>query len=268
MKSAARALRDEINTYRESAKMKGNTVYGDGTSLTEYQMEFIRAALSNKALQFGEFTLKSGRISPYFFNAGMFASGKSLSQLARAYCAAIRDKFVEFDVFFGPAYKGIPLVTAISMAWYELYGESKDVAYNRKEAKDHGEGGILVGGALHNRRVLIVDDVITAGTAIRESVDMIERHSSGTATVVGVAVSLDRQETTAASSVNETSSAVEKAAQQSAIQKVEEELGVGVISIMRLSHLVQFVHGEQATIVDAENLARIKAYRASYGVIY
>lgn len=213
---AARLLRDEINVHRSAflqslSSLQDQKDDSEGHSkkqktsdeLESYQREFIEFAIQKNVLQFGTFKLKSGRISPYFFNAGLFSCGQSLHSLGRFYATAIKKWGVEFDVIYGPAYKGIPLAAAVSMAWFQLYGESKDFAYNRKEVKDHGEGGQLVGASMAGRRVVVVDDVITAGTAIRESVVTLQ-HAQ--AQLMGVAVCLDRQEKT---SDHETQSAVQ-----------------------------------------------------------
>jgi len=276
MRGAAQALRDEINacrdrlvaeTYIDDAKegcigiKETNARAGEKKSDMEpYQSAFIEFAVAQDALQFGSFTLKSGRVSPYFFNAGRFSSGEAMTKLAKAYAEAIRASGIAFDVFFGPAYKGIPLATAISMAWYELYGESKEVAYNRKEAKNHGECGLLVGANVAHRRVLIVDDVITAGTAVREAVAMLRAQSAGTATVVGVAVSLDRQETTGAPTMNSEGQSV----RLSAIQQVETDLGLRVTSIVKLRHLIGYVE----TAGEPDLKSEIELYRKTFGVVY
>ncbi len=206
-------------------------------AIKQYQQQFLKQAISSEALCFGEFTLKSGRVSPYFFNAGRFSSGGALAVLSRCYADAIVDSGVEFDVLFGPAYKGIPLAAATACALAEYHGRDLPFVYNRKEAKDHGEGGVLVGAPLQGR-VLIIDDVITAGTAIREAIGMIE---AAKAEVVGVAIGLDRQE--------------RGQGELSAIQELEAEHGLQVISIAGLENIVQYLQGEQ----DAELLAKITA---------
>lgn len=214
-------------------------------AIKPYQQQFIEQAISSEALCFGEFTLKSGRVSPYFFNAGKFASGASLSVLSRCYADAIVDSGLQFDVLFGPAYKGIPLAAATACALAERHGRDVPFVYNRKEAKNHGEGGVLVGAPLQGR-VLIIDDVITAGTAIREAIGMI--HSAG-AEVAGVAIGLDRQE--------------RGQGQLSAIQELEAERRLAVISIVGLEDIVQYLHSRQD---DPELLAKITAYRERYAV--
>jgi len=158
--------------------------------MKDYQKEFIEFALKNDVLRFGEFTLKSGRVSPYFFNAGLFNSGEALAKLGQYYAAAIKEGDVKFDVLFGPAYKGIPLATTCAVALYEHQNTNIPYSFNRKEAKAHGEGGNIVGAALEGD-ILIIDDVITAGTAIRESMDMI---ATAGAKPAGVIIALDRQE--------------------------------------------------------------------------
>lgn len=209
-----------------------------------HQQRFIELALAQQALSFGEFTLKSGRISPYFFNAGKFFSGAALLELGRCYAETLMASKVEFDLLFGPAYKGIPLVSASACALAERFGRDTPYAYNRKEAKDHGEGGMLVGAPLQGR-VMIVDDVITAGTAIREVMALIRNAGAEPA---GVVIGLNRQE--------------RGAGELSAIQEVEREYGVPVISIISLEHILSFLEAQGA----ADDLARVRAYRDRYGV--
>lgn len=205
---------------------------------------FIDLCLSLGVLRFGEFKLKSGRVSPYFFNAGLFKTGRSLAELGRHYAQAIQKSDVVCDVLFGPAYKGIPLVTATSIALADQHGRDMPWAFNRKEAKDHGEGGNIVGTALTGR-VLIIDDVITAGTAIREAVDIIK---GAGATPVGVILALDRQE--------------RGQGERSAVQEVEQTLGLPVTSIAKLSDLINYVESQG----NAGQLAALRSYRAEYGV--
>lgn len=209
-----------------------------------YQQRFIELALRQQALSFGEFTLKSGRISPYFFNAGRFSSGGALLELGRGYAQALVDAGVEFDVLFGPAYKGIPLVAATACALADRFDRDVPYVYNRKEAKDHGEGGVLVGAPLSGR-VMIVDDVITAGTAVREVIAMIR---AAGASVAGIIIGLDRQE--------------RGRGELSAIQEVEQEFGVPVFSIVSLEQIMQFLdaRGEET------DLERVRVYRDQYGV--
>ncbi|MGA1561413.1 MAG: orotate phosphoribosyltransferase [Gammaproteobacteria bacterium] len=207
--------------------------------------EFIDFALDAGVLRFGEFTLKSGRKSPYFFNAGLFNTGQRIAQLGRHYARAIAESGIEFDLLFGPAYKGIPLVAVTAAYLAEEHGMDRPWAFNRKEAKDHGEGGNTVGAPLQGK-VLIIDDVITAGTAIREAVDII--HGAG-AQLAGVAISLDRQERGQGT--------------QSAIQEVEQQFKIPVVRIATLSDLIDFLGADPSR---SEDLARIQAYRGEYGV--
>lgn len=209
------------------------------------QNRFIELALEFDVLKFGEFTLKSGRNSPYFFNAGLFNTGKALALLGKCYAQAIVDSGIGYDVLFGPAYKGIPLVAVTAMALYEEHGIDAPFAFNRKEAKGHGEGGVIVGSPLEGR-VLILDDVITAGTAIREAVDIIDAND---ATAIGVLIALDRQEKGRGS--------------LSAVQEVRDEYGIDVASIITMEHLIQYLEGQgdQQAMLDA-----MRAYRAEYGI--
>lgn len=211
-----------------------------------YQTEFIELARDCDVLKFGEFTLKSGRTSPYFFNAGAFSSGRALASLGRCYAQRIVDSGVEFDVLLGPAYKGIPLAAATAIALADHHGLETPFAYNRKEAKDHGEGGSLVGAALTGR-VLVIDDVITAGTAVREVIDII---AAAGADLAGVVIGLDRQE--------------RGAGQQSAIQEVEQAYSVPVLSIIDMGHIIDYLEN---TGDDTEGvLAGMRNYRDCYGV--
>ena len=210
-----------------------------------YQREFIEFALEKEVLKFGEFTLKSGRKSPYFFNAGLFNTGRDLARLGRFYAAALADSGIEFDVLFGPAYKGIPIATTTAVALADHHDVDTPYCFNRKEAKDHGEGGNLVGSALEGR-IMLVDDVITAGTAIRESMEIIKANG---ADLAGVLVAIDRQE--------------KGKGELSAIQEVERDFGCAIISIVSLTDLVTFLE-EKGT--DAEQLEAVKAYRAEYGI--
>ena len=205
---------------------------------------FIDLCLELGVLRFGEFKLKSGRLSPYFFNAGLFNSGRALAELGRAYARAIQSSGIEFEVLFGPAYKGIPLVATSAVALADHHGRSVPWAFNRKEAKDHGEGGNIVGASLRGR-VLIVDDVITAGTAIREATDIIR---GAGAEPVGVVLALDRQERGQGS--------------LSAVQEVEQTLQLPVTSILRLADLIDYLRQSG----DAAQLAAIERYRGEYGV--
>jgi orotate phosphoribosyltransferase len=209
-----------------------------------YQQRFIELALEREALQFGEFTLKSGRISPYFFNAGRFCTGGALLELGRCYADTLVNSQLEFDVLFGPAYKGIPLVATTACALADRNGRDMPYTYNRKEAKDHGEGGVLVGAPLKGR-VLIVDDVITAGTAVREVVDIIRAAGAEPA---GVIIGLNRQE--------------RGRGELSAIQEVERDYGIPVLSIISLENILQYLANSGAT----EQLHQVQSYRAQYGV--
>jgi orotate phosphoribosyltransferase len=209
-----------------------------------YQREFLELALARNALRFGEFTLKSGRKSPYFFNAGLFDSGAALGTLGRAYAQAAEDSGIAFDMLFGPAYKGIALAAATSIALAREHARDVPVAFNRKEAKDHGEGGVLIGAPLKGR-VLIVDDVISAGTAIRESLTLIRANG---ATAAGVLIALDRQERGQGT--------------RSAAQEIAAEFGTPVIAIARLDELFALV-GERPELAPYRE--RLQAYRAAYG---
>lgn len=214
-----------------------------------FQRAFIESALAHQVLKFGEFTLKSGRQSPYFFNAGLFNTGRALAQLGRCYAEAIVHSDVQFDIVFGPAYKGIPIASATVVALADQHDRNVPWCFNRKEAKEHGEGGSLVGAPLQGQ-VLIIDDVITAGTAIREVMTIID-HSP--ATLGGVVVALDRQE--------------RGRGEFSAIQEVERDYKVPVVSIIKLEHLVEYLTekmSENQQFVDA--LVAIERYRDQYGV--
>ena len=209
-----------------------------------YQRDFLDLALARNVLRFGEFTLKSGRVSPYFFNAGLFDSGAALAALARAYAEAAARSSIAFDAVFGPAYKGIVLAALTAAALAERHDRDVPFTYNRKEAKDHGEGGVLVGAPLRGR-VLIVDDVITAGTAIRQSLELIRAHG---ATPAGVLIALDREE--------------RGHGRLSAAQEVAGEFGIPVVAIARLTDLLAYT-GERAEL--AEHRGRLEAYRQQYG---
>ena len=210
-----------------------------------YKTEFLQFALQQGVLRFGEFTLKSGRVSPYFFNAGLFNSGAAMARLGRFYAQAINDSGLAFDMLFGPAYKGIPLAVATAIALADKHARDVQYAFNRKQVKDHGEGGKLIGAPLAGR-VLIVDDVITAGTAVREAESIIR---SASAQPVGVAIALDRQERGQGA--------------QSAIQEVESEFGIKVLSIATLDDLLSFVQDQTAL---SGNFIAIQTYRERYGV--
>ncbi|MCG5540601.1 MULTISPECIES: orotate phosphoribosyltransferase [unclassified Halorhodospira] len=211
----------------------------------DYQEEFIRFALDRGVLRFGRFTLKSGRESPYFFNTGLFNSGEALSRLGRCYVEALARAQVDFDLVFGPAYKGIPLATALSMALAETRSRDVPYAFDRKEAKDHGEGGRLVGAPVDGRRAVIVDDVISSGGSIREAAELITAEGGR---VAAVAIALDRKERGA----NEVS----------AVHEVEQALGAPVVPIITLDHLETYLaeHGGKGETLDA-----IRQYRSRYG---
>lgn len=210
----------------------------------DFRQEFIRFALDRKVLRFGEFKTKAGRMSPYFFNAGLFYDGASLRQLGRFYANAILAAGIEFDILFGPAYKGIPLVAAVAIALADAE-RSVGYSFNRKEAKDHGEGGSVIGAPLAGR-VLIVDDVISAGTSVRESVDLIRACG---ARPCGVVIALDRMERGAGA--------------LSAVQEVEQGYNIPVISIATLDDLVRYLQGDPGLARDMEAVDR---YRKQYGV--
>ncbi len=210
-----------------------------------YQREFIEFALSNKMGYCGEVTLQTGRKSPYFFNAGLFNTGRDLARLGRFYAAALVDSGIEFDVLFGPAYKGIPIATPTAVALADHHDVDTPYCFNRKEAKNHGEGGNLVGSKLEGR-VMLVDAVITAGTAIRESMELIQANK---ADLAGVLVAIDRQE--------------KGKGELSAIQEVERDFGCAVISIVSLTDLITYLE-QQGN--NTEHLEAVKAYRAQYGI--
>jgi orotate phosphoribosyltransferase len=209
-----------------------------------HQKEFIELILAKQVLRFGEFTLKSGRTSPYFFNAGMISDGESLGTLGACYASAIVESGIDFDMLFGPAYKGIPLATATAVALAAQHGRSVPVAFNRKEAKSHGEGGKLIGAPLAGR-VLIVDDVITAGTAVRESIDLIR---GAGATPAGVVLALDRQE--------------RGQGPLTAVQEVQTSFSIPVVRIITLDDLIAYLDG--AGPIDG--LAALRNHRSRFGV--
>ena len=212
--------------------------------MEQYQNDFVDFMLEIGALKFGEFTLKSGRVSPYFFNAGQFNQGNHLSRLGQFYAQAIEASGIKFDVLFGPAYKGIPLAAAAAIALNDSFNRSVPYSFNRKEAKNHGEGGNIVGHPLEGD-ILIIDDVITAGTAIREAKDIIEASGANTK---GVVVALDRQE--------------KGESELSAIQEVEQNFGISVLSIINLSHIVDYLKANN----NADIVSRVEIYRSQYGV--
>jgi len=210
-----------------------------------YQSEFIDLCVRQGVLRFGSFRLKSGRESPYFFNAGLFSTGAAIGAVGRAYAAAIMASDVKFDMLFGPAYKGIPLATITAAALAEQGGRNLPYAFNRKESKDHGEGGNIIGGPLSGA-VLIIDDVITAGTAIRESIDIIRAAGARPA---GVLLALDRQERGSETGL-------------SAVQEVREQFAIPVIAVIGLQELMQYMQGLGRSV----ELAGMQAYRERYGV--
>lgn len=213
--------------------------------MEKYQYDFIQLAIKHQALCFGEFVLKSGRTSPYFFNAGRFQTGSALAELGRYYAAAVVASGVDFDIVFGPAYKGIPLAATTAIALADQFARDLPYCYNRKEAKDHGEGGTLVGAPLSGK-VLIVDDVITAGTAVREVMAIIKAAGAQPAAVL---IGLNRQE--------------KGQGELSAIQEVEQSFGVPVISIINLNHIIDYLAAQSG---QQEMVDKIKGYRATYGV--
>ena len=212
--------------------------------MEQYQNDFVDFMLEIGALKFGEFTLKSGRVSPYFFNAGQFNQGNHLSRLGQFYAQAIEASGIKFDVLFGPAYKGIPLAAATAIALNDSFNRSVPYSFNRKEAKDHGEGGNIVGHPLEGD-ILIIDDVITAGTAIKEAKDIISANGAKTK---GVVVALDRQE--------------KGKGELSAIQEAEQNFGITVVSIINLSHIVDYLKANN----DKNIISRIESYRSQYGI--
>ena len=212
--------------------------------MRSHQKEFIEMILAKQVLRFGDFTLKSGRTSPYFFNAGLINDGGSLARLGACYAEAIVEAGIAFDMFFGPAYKGIPLATATAVAFAERHRRNVPIAYNRKEVKAHGEGGTLIGSPLDGR-VLIVDDVLTAGTAVRESLNLIKAAGAKPA---GVVLALDRQERGLGA--------------QSAVQEIQSNFGIPVIRIITLDHLIEYMEAGG----DSEELESLRNHRRTWGV--
>jgi len=213
--------------------------------MQDYQKEFLDFAIDVGVLRFGEFTLKSGRLSPYFFNSGLFNTGASLARLGRYYAQAVMDSSIDFDMIYGPAYKGIPLASSLAIALADHHQRDLPYCFNRKETKDHGEGGNIVGAEL-NGRVLIIDDVISAGTSVRESVDIIQ---AAGATPAGVVIALDRQE--------------RGKGDTSAIQEVERDYNLAVANIVCLDNLVEYLQTEKD---ETHHLNAIQKYRERYGV--
>lgn len=212
--------------------------------MQDYQHAFIEFAINKGVLRFGEFTLKSGRVSPYFFNSGLFDTGGSLAKLGRFYASALIDNDIDFDMLFGPAYKGIPLASTCAIALADEHGKDLAYSFNRKEAKDHGEGGSIVGSALQGK-VMIIDDVISAGTSVRESIALI---NEANATPAGVVIALDRQE--------------RGKGNVSAIAEIEKNYNMPVTSIVKLEHLILFLK-DNAEMVQYYD--KIQAYRDQYG---
>lgn len=221
--------------------------------MQDYQQEFIRFAIERGVLRFGEFQLKSGRVSPYFFNAGLFNSGQALASLGQFYARALLDSGVAYDVLFGPAYKGIPLATSVALALAAEHGQDRPWCFNRKEAKDHGEGGTLVGAPIKGR-VLIIDDVMSAGTAARESIALIQ---AAGATPHAVAIALDRQEMATENG---------KDVAHSAVQYVRQQLGLQVCAIATLADLLAYLATQPDSSGMAAYHASVCAYRQRYGV--
>lgn len=213
--------------------------------MENYKQQFIEFALARQVLKFGEFTLKSGRVSPYFFNAGLFNQGADLARLGEFYAAALQDADLQYDMIFGPAYKGIPIATAVSIALFNRFDINKPVCFNRKETKDHGEGGNLIGSPLRGK-VLLVDDVITAGTAIRESMQIIQANE---AQLSAVLIALNRQE--------------RGNGELSAIQEVERDYQCDVLSIIDFSDLMAFIETQPEY---QQYLPAMRAYREQYGI--
>ena len=212
--------------------------------MRSHQKEFIEMILSKQVLRFGDFTLKSGRTSPYFFNAGLINDGGALARLGACYAQAIVDAGIAFDMLFGPAYKGIPLATATAVAFADRHRRNVPLAYNRKEVKAHGEGGMLVGSPLDGS-VLIIDDVLTAGTAVRESVNLIKAAGAKPA---GVVLALDRQERGLGA--------------QSAVQEIQSTFGIPVIRIITLDHLIEYMEAGG----DSDELESLRNHRRTWGV--
>jgi len=218
--------------------------------MKDYQREFIDFAMQIGVLRFGEFTLKSGRVSPYFFNSGLFNTGLSLAKLGQFYAQALIQSKVNFDVLFGPAYKGIPLTAACSIALANDFNKDINYSFNRKEAKDHGEGGTIVGAALEGK-VMIIDDVISAGTSVRESFSLIEQANASAA---GVIIALDRQE--------------KGQGDISAIKEIEQQYQIPVVSIIKLENLITYLTENQNNNSYLSQYAeKVKSYRDQYGDI-
>lgn len=217
--------------------------------MKKFTKDFLELSINKGILRFGEFTLKSGRVSPYFFNAGLFNTGETLSQLGKCYAQLIHESGIEFDILFGPSYKGIPLAAATAVALADLYGIDTPYAYNRKEAKDHGEGGLIVGAELRGK-ILVIDDVISAGTSIKESADIISNNGGQ---ICGVVIALDRQE--------------RGSGELSAVQEIENSYGVNVNSIATLNNLISLLQDEESlSETDSSIHEKMVAYREQYGI--
>jgi orotate phosphoribosyltransferase len=223
--------------------------------MQDYKKDFIELLVKAEALMFGEFTLKSGRVAPYFLNAGKFFTGEYIAELGKAYAGAYLDSGLEVDVIFGPAYKGIPLSVACVIQLQEKFDKNLAYTFDRKEMKTHGDGGNLVGAPLdENTRVLIIDDVMTAGTAVRETMETLK--ANGNPKVEGVLISLDRMEKA-------------KDDEMSAVQAVERDFGIKAFSIVNLDDVIEALHGKEVlgkVYIDDEMKAKIDGYRAEYGV--
>lgn len=221
--------------------------------LPQYKKDFIHFLVKSNALKFGEFTLKSGRVSPYFINAGMFASGDAISQLGNYYASALVKNKIDFDTVFGPAYKGIPFAVATAASLYREHGKNVSYAFNRKEVKDHGEGGFLIGATINaNSKVVIIDDVITAGTAMRESVELFRR--LGNPKISAIIILVDRME--------------KGSGNMSAVQDLEKELGIKVYSIANIAEIMEYLHNrkiDRQIILDDEKYEAVKRYLEKYG---
>lgn len=228
--------------------------------MEQYQRDFIQFCLKTGVLRFGEFTLKSGRVSPYFFNAGLFNTGAAMLQLSRFFAQSIQSSKLQFDVLFGPAYKGITLSCGTAMALSELSGQEIPYAYNRKEKKNHGEGGVTVGAAMQGK-IAIIDDVITAGTAIRESFDLVEAINQGNtnpAKICAVFLALDRQER---------GQQGDDILPYSAIQQVEKQFGIPVVAIASMEHLITYLQEAESSNPElAQHIPTMLAYREQYGI--
>jgi orotate phosphoribosyltransferase len=215
--------------------------------MQSFQTDFLKFVIEHHILRFGEFTLKSGRLSPYFFNAGLFNSGEKLSFLGECYAAAIEASNQQFDILFGPAYKGIPLVSTTAIALATKHGINKPFCFNRKETKDHGEGGLIVGAELSGE-VMIIDDVITAGTAVREAADILQNNG---ATLKSIAVAMDRQERGTGS--------------LSAIQEIEQNYQIKIISIINLQNIISYLESAEDSSLH-QHLDAVMSYRKEFGV--